>query len=109
MKFHYILSAQLLVSGFLFAQTATIDFSSLQQEIDGFGASSAGHGALTATQMDAAFSNNTQNQIGLSILRVEIDVGGGSLPGRQRKTTRLVQRPEAPDTFWPHPGHRLLA
>lgn len=71
-----ILLALFLASGILYAQTATIDFTSLQQEIDGFGASTAGHGALTSQQLDAAFSNNNQNQLGLSILRVEIDVGG---------------------------------
>lgn len=74
----------LVPGGLACAQTAMVDFTSLQQEIDGFGASSAGHGALTAAQMDAAFSNNTQNQMGLSILRVEIDVAGESAWGTEK-------------------------
>jgi glucuronoarabinoxylan endo-1,4-beta-xylanase len=85
MKILRFASASVIALGSLaFAQNATIDFSSLQQEIDGFGASSAGHGALTATQMDAAFSNDNQNQLGLSILRVEIDVGGQSAWGDEK-------------------------
>ncbi len=71
-----------------FGQTATIDFTALQQEIDGFGASTAGHGALTETQLDAAFSNETQNQIGLSILRVEIDVAGESAWGNEKSNAQ---------------------
>lgn len=84
MRFHNHFVLPLLVSGLVSAQTAAVDFTSLQQEIDGFGASTAGHGALTATQLDAAFSNNTQNQIGLSILRVEIDVGGEGSWGNEK-------------------------
>jgi hypothetical protein len=57
---------------------ACIDFSSLQQEIDGLGACSAGHGVLNAAVLDAAFKNDTLKQPGLSILRVEINVGGQS-------------------------------
>jgi len=78
MRYHEILPGMVLLPGLLLAQTASIDFSSLQQEIDGFGASSAGQGALASTELDAAFSNGNQNQLGLSILRVEIDVGGPS-------------------------------
>jgi len=59
-----------------FSQTATVDFSSTQQEIDGFGASSAWHGVLNTKELDAAFSNGNSNQLGLSILRVDVDPGG---------------------------------
>ncbi|MCB9495735.1 MAG: glucuronoxylanase XynC [Fibrobacteria bacterium] len=72
------LLATLLAGSIAGAQTSTIDFTDLKQEIDGFGASSAGHGVLTEKQLDAAFSNLNQNQMGLSILRVEINVGGES-------------------------------
>lgn len=50
------------------AQTATVDFTSRLQEIDGFGASSALRGVLNAKELDAAFFNGNQNQLGLSIL-----------------------------------------
>lgn len=56
--------------------TACVDFSSPQQEIDGFGASSAWSGALSTAVMDASFSNGTNQQMGLSILRVDIDPSG---------------------------------
>jgi len=71
-----------------FAQTATIDFTNLQQEIDGFGASTAGQGALTAAQLDGAFANTNQNQIGLSILRVEIDVAGQGSWGNEKSNAQ---------------------
>jgi len=44
-----------------------------KQVIDGFGASSAWHGRLTIAEADAAFKNDSDNQLGLSILRVRID------------------------------------
>jgi glucuronoarabinoxylan endo-1,4-beta-xylanase len=66
------------------APAACIDFTDLSQEIDGFGASSAGHGMLATAELDAAFKNDTTKQLGLSILRVEIDVGGESAWGNER-------------------------
>jgi glucuronoarabinoxylan endo-1,4-beta-xylanase len=60
------------------APAACIDFTNLSQEIDGFGASSAGHGLLGTAELDAAFKNETNKQLGLSILRVEIRVMGES-------------------------------
>lgn len=60
------------------APAACIDFTNLAQEIDGFGASSAGHGLLGTAELDAAFKNETNKQLGLSILRVEIRVAGES-------------------------------
>lgn len=60
------------------APAACIDFTNLSQEIDGFGASSAGHGLLGTAELDAAFKNDTNKQLGLSILRVEIRVAGES-------------------------------
>jgi glucuronoarabinoxylan endo-1,4-beta-xylanase len=60
------------------SSSACIDFATVQQEIDGFGAASVGHGALTATELDAAFKNDTTTQLGLSIIRVEVRVEGPS-------------------------------
>jgi len=61
------------------AQVAvTVDFSSEKQVIDGFGASTAWHGAITDAEADAAFGNNDVNQMGLSILRVAISPNGTS-------------------------------
>jgi glucuronoarabinoxylan endo-1,4-beta-xylanase len=76
MRCDRLLALPLLAAGLLFAQTATIDFTNLQQEIDGFGAASAGHGLLNQKELDAAFLNNTQEQMGLSILRVEVTAWG---------------------------------
>lgn len=73
-----LLLVGLLVPGICLAQTATVDFAATQQEIDGFGASSAWHGVLNAKELDAAFANGNSNQLGLSILRVDIDPGGKS-------------------------------
>ena len=58
--------------------SACIDFSTLQQEIDGFGAAQPGNTLMTTAQLDAAFKNDTNKQMGLSILRTEIDTGGQS-------------------------------
>jgi glucuronoarabinoxylan endo-1,4-beta-xylanase len=60
------------------SSSACVDFTSLQQEIDGFGAASVGHGALTTTDLDTAFKNDTNSQLGLSIVRVEVRVEGES-------------------------------
>jgi glucuronoarabinoxylan endo-1,4-beta-xylanase len=60
------------------SSSACVDFTSLQQEVDGFGAASVGHGALTTTDLDTAFKNDTNSQLGLSIVRVEVRVEGES-------------------------------
>jgi glucuronoarabinoxylan endo-1,4-beta-xylanase len=54
------------------AQTAIIDVNNVHQYIDGFGASSAWNGRLSNAEENAAFNNATNNQLGLSILRVRI-------------------------------------
>ena len=51
---------------------AIIDVSQVKQVIDGFGASTAWHTAISDVEADAAFSNNTNSQLGLSIIRVRI-------------------------------------
>ena len=66
------------------SSSACIDFANLQQEIDGFGAASVGHGALTTTELDTAFKNDTTNQLGLSIIRVEVRVEGQSAWGTEK-------------------------
>ena len=61
--------------------SACIDFTDVQQEIDGLGAAAPGSDVLSTAVMDAAFKNDTLNQMGLSILRVEIDPSGQSAWG----------------------------
>jgi glucuronoarabinoxylan endo-1,4-beta-xylanase len=63
----------LVISVNTIAQVATIDVAKLKQYIDGFGASTAWHGQITAAEADASFKNDNNNQLGLSILRVRID------------------------------------
>jgi glucuronoarabinoxylan endo-1,4-beta-xylanase len=85
MKHSILLPAAIgLLAAVASAQTATVDFGSQKQLIDGFGASSAWHGNLSTAVLDAAFSNNTQTQLGLSILRVDIDPAGQSNWGSQK-------------------------
>ena len=60
---------------------ACIDFTVVQQEIDGLGAAAPGSDVLSTAVMDASFSNDTLKQMGLSILRVEIDPSGQSAWG----------------------------
>ena len=60
---------------------ACIDFTVVQQEIDGLGAAAPGSDVLATAVLDAAFKNDTLNQLGLSILRVEIDPSGQSAWG----------------------------
>lgn len=55
-----------------FEQPARVDMAQLGQDIDGFGACSAWHGAISDTVADAAFGTGT-GQIGLTLLRVRID------------------------------------
>ncbi len=57
---------------------ACVDFAMTQQEIDGFGASIAWSGVVNQAVMQAGFGNATNAQMGLSILRVDIDPGGQS-------------------------------
>jgi glucuronoarabinoxylan endo-1,4-beta-xylanase len=60
------------------AQVAYIDAGNVKQYIDGFGASTAWHGQLTDQEADAAFKNDNDNQLGLSILRIRIDPNGSN-------------------------------
>ena len=65
-------------SNFTYAQTATVDLTSIKQYIDGFGASTAWHGAISDAEANAAFNNTNSNQLGLTILRVRIETSSGS-------------------------------
>jgi glucuronoarabinoxylan endo-1,4-beta-xylanase len=55
------------------AQVANINAGNIKQYIDGFGASTAWHGQLSDSEADAAFKNDNDTQLGLSILRIRID------------------------------------
>jgi glucuronoarabinoxylan endo-1,4-beta-xylanase len=63
---------------FLGAQVAVIDAGNRKQVIDGFGASTAWHGRITDREADAAFRNDRDDQLGLTILRIRIDPGGAN-------------------------------
>ena len=63
------------------AQVATIDVAKVKQVIDGFGASTAWHTKLTVAEADAAFKNDNNNQMGLSILRVRISPNSSDWSG----------------------------
>lgn len=54
-------------------QVVNINSAILMQTIDGFGASTAWHGQISDAEANAAFRNDNNNQLGLSILRVRID------------------------------------
>ena len=53
------------------AQTVTIDPSVTYQVIDGFGASTAWHGAISDIEARVAFGNDSTDELGLSILRIK--------------------------------------
>lgn len=75
MKMKTILLTILLISaiGTHAQYVATVDAAKEKQVVDGFGASSAWHGKLTLSEIEAAFGNDSLDQLGLSILRVRID------------------------------------
>jgi glucuronoarabinoxylan endo-1,4-beta-xylanase len=58
------------------AQVANIDAGKIKQYIDSLGASTAWYGQLTDKEADAAFKNDNDNQLGLSILGIRIDSNG---------------------------------
>ncbi len=72
------------------AQTATVNLTSTKQTIDGFGASTAFHGKITTKEADAGFGNNNNNQLGLSILRVEISPGGETYWGDELSNAKYA-------------------
>jgi glucuronoarabinoxylan endo-1,4-beta-xylanase len=72
-KLNAFLILILALSAHSTAQVATIDAGNIKQYIDGFGASTAWHGQLSDRETDAAFKNDNDNQLGLSILRIRID------------------------------------
>jgi glucuronoarabinoxylan endo-1,4-beta-xylanase len=75
-KLNALLMPILALSAHSSAQVANIDAGNVKQYIDGFGASTAWHGQLSDKEADAAFKNNSVNQLGLSILRIRIDPNG---------------------------------
>lgn len=60
------------LAGFVQAQTATINLTSNQQTIDGFGFSTAWTPAMTSAQGNVLFGTGS-GQLGFSLLRVRID------------------------------------
>jgi len=77
-KILFIVSISLLCSITQAQVAVTVDFSAEKQVIDGFGASTAWHGAITDAEANAAFGNDNTYQMGLSILRVAISPSGTS-------------------------------
>jgi glucuronoarabinoxylan endo-1,4-beta-xylanase len=75
-KINALLIFLLALSANSTAQVANIDAGNVKQTIDGFGASTAWHGQLSDQEADAAFKNETDDQMGLSILRIRIDENG---------------------------------
>ncbi len=80
-----------IVSTAIMAQDVVkIDFTKLNQKIDGFGASSAWHGALTAKEAEVSFGNG-EGQLGLSILRLRIDPAGQNRWGEELSNARRAK------------------
>jgi glucuronoarabinoxylan endo-1,4-beta-xylanase len=74
------------LSTLLFADTATVDFNTVYQRIDGFGASSAYSGTVwTDDQADLLFS--PEKGLGLSLLRVKITSDAASGTGTKMTTS----------------------
>jgi glucuronoarabinoxylan endo-1,4-beta-xylanase len=69
------------------AQTCTVDWNNVHQEIDGFGASSAWQSTWTTAQADMFFSTN--NGIGLSLLRNHIYYASSASSNALPYTTEL--------------------
>ena len=72
-KLYAFLLATFILLSHSMAQIANIDAASVKQYIDGFGASTAWHGQLSEKEADAAFGNDYDSQMDLSILRIRID------------------------------------
>jgi glucuronoarabinoxylan endo-1,4-beta-xylanase len=75
-RLNAFLISLLAISGYSIAQEAILDAGKEEQYIDGFGASTAWHGQISENEADAAFKNDNNNQLGLSILRIRIDPNG---------------------------------
>jgi len=73
------------------ATTATVTFGSLAQSIRGFGGATAWEPELTAAQANALFSNATNTQMGMSLLRVRIDPGGSANWGTELANAQEAQ------------------
>ncbi len=68
-------------------EVVKIDFTKTLQKIDGFGASTAWHGALSEKEADVSFGNG-ENQLGLSLLRLRIDPNGMNNWGSEMNNAR---------------------
>ncbi len=63
------------------SQSATVNWTNVHQEIDGFGASDAFQGGSLSSANQAFFFGTGSGQLGLSILRVQVSSNSGSAPG----------------------------
>ncbi len=63
------------------AQTATVNWTNVHQQIDGFGASDAFQGGSMSSANQSFFFGTGSGQLGLSILRVQVSSNGSSAPG----------------------------
>src|ERR1700733_14449860 len=60
----------------LTASAAAVNLGSVQQTIRGFGGASVFLGSLTDQEMTTLYGNTGATQLGLSLLRIQIDPGG---------------------------------
>jgi glucuronoarabinoxylan endo-1,4-beta-xylanase len=63
------------------AQSATVNWANVHQEIDGFGASDAFQGGSLSSANQSFFFGTGSGQLGLSILRVQVSSNSRSAPG----------------------------
>jgi glucuronoarabinoxylan endo-1,4-beta-xylanase len=95
--------AQYLVSDRVGAQSGlTVNFTDVHQRIDGFGAADVWLGTLSDSLADLFFSPT--NGIGLSILRVGIDVNGNDISAYSNATKAAARGAVVWGAPWSAPG-----
>jgi glucuronoarabinoxylan endo-1,4-beta-xylanase len=70
--------------------TAFVDFGSQVQTIRGFGGADAWMPQMSSAEANALFSNGSNQQMGLSILRMRIDPAGSSNWGTERASAQAA-------------------
>ena len=73
------------------AGTAFVDFGSSAQTIRGFGGADAWMPQMSSAEADALFGNDTNQQMGLSILRMRIDPAGSVNWGTELANAQAAQ------------------
>ena len=91
------------VSGGGGGPTATINLSSVQQSIDGFGAATVWNGQLTDAEANAAF-NTGSGQMGLSICRVRFDPGGNDVDEKSNASKAKSRGAKILASVWSPPA-----